>query len=225
MKLRPAQSFLGCSSLLVGVEVTCALTLFWQILSIAVCSSARPLRAFGLVFPPEAQVFIASWAFVGLPLTVLGGVGALHRIEGNLRVFFFYSAATFVLTLTLPIWILSTNSLCDVVVDPALQRQGTAFVCGFADTFVFTWSLILLLTHLYLVYTVWSLAEDIRLIPNPELMMYEDALRAAKTIPYEEEAGPTVSNMVYGLHGDASARGQMPPPMQGGPRSTRTAYP
>jgi len=196
MKLKPAQTFLGFASLLAGVEATCAITLFWQILLIAVCSSSEPLRAFGLVFPPEVQVFAASWAFVGIPAVVAGGVGALHRIEGNVRLFFHYSAGTFVISCILPVWILSTNSMCDVVVDPALQKQGAAFVCGFADTFVLTWSLIGVLTHMYVVYIVWSCAEDIRLIPNPELMRYEDALRMAKLMPDpEEDLGPSAQNL------------------------------
>jgi len=187
MKLKPAQSFLGCTSLLLGVEAIASVALIVEIGFIAVCSSSQPLQVLGFVVSPNLQVFAASWAFIGLPITVAGGVGVLHRIEGNVRLFFFYMAGSFVVGLLIPISLLTSKSLCDIIVDPEMQSQGTSFVCGFAETFVAAWTLMACLTHVYMVYIVWSAAEDIRLIPNPEMMRYEDALKSANLMPFEQQ--------------------------------------
>lgn len=89
---------------------------------------------------------------------------------------FYYQAASFSVGLLIPIWFLTSSSMCDLVVAPEVQNQGSAFICGFTDSFVFAWSLMLALVHAYIVYIIWSAAEDIRLFPNPELMQYEDSL-------------------------------------------------
>jgi len=190
MKLRPAKSFLGCCSLMLGIEAACALNLIFQIIAIAICSSTRPINFAGLTVSPMLQVLTASWAFVGIPITIAGGVGALHRIGGNIWMLFYYQAASFSVGLLIPIWFLTSSSMCDLVVAPEVQNQGSAFICGFTDSFVFAWSLMLALVHAYIVYIIWSAAEDIRLFPNPELMQYEDALRGINLPDADQAPGP-----------------------------------
>lgn len=180
MKVRPSQTCCGCCSLLVGVEATCFITLLSEIIAIAACSSAVPVQILGLVVPPYAQVLAASWAFVGIPIVIAAGVGALYRIEQSLRIFFVYLLISFFLGLIVPICLLLSGSLCDIVVDPTVQRMGSAFVCGFTDSFVLMWTLIGALCNLYIVYIVWSAAEEIAKAPYPELMRYSDALRSVQ---------------------------------------------
>lgn len=165
---------------MVGVEATCLITLLSEIIAISACSSAVPVQIFGLVVPPYAQVLAASWAFVGIPIVIAAGVGALYRIEQSLRIFFVYLLISFFLGLIVPICLLLSGSLCDVVVDPTVQKMGSAFVCGFTDSFVFMWTLIAAVCNLYIVYIVWSAAEEIAKAPYPELMRYSDALRSVQ---------------------------------------------
>jgi len=176
---------------MLGIEAACGVTLLLQIITIAVCSSARPLKFLGVIFTPWMQVVLASWAFVGIPITIAGGVGALHRIGGNIRALFYYQVASFVVVMIFPIWFLTSSSMCDMVVAPEVQNQGSAFICGFADSFVFAWSLMLGLTHAYIIYIIWSAAEDIRLYPNPELMRYEEALKGTSMPESDQPTGPT----------------------------------
>jgi len=166
-------------SLLVGVVLASLVTLIWSILLIAVCSSAEPIQLAGIIIPPGVQVAAASWAFVGIPCSVVGGVGAVHRIEAAVRGFFLYSCVGFVLSLTGPLWFVFTGSLCDMLVHPDLQSQGTAFVCGFADTIVFVWGVVLTAAQAYMLYIIWSAAEEIAKNPFPELNRFYDALRKA----------------------------------------------
>jgi len=203
--------------LLMGVESICATALIIEIGIIAICSSAEPLRIIGFIVSPDLQVLAASWCFVGIPITVAGGVGVLHRIEQNVRLLFYYMAGTFFVGLAIPLSIFTSKSLCDIVVDPELQNQGTSFVCGFAETFVGAWTLMACLIHLYMVYIVWSAAEDISLVPNPELMRYEDALRGANLMPFEEQPKTLPPEQM------AKAAFPMPQPVSYGTRPTSGA--
>jgi len=175
-KVKHARTSCFGASLLVGVEVTCLVTLLVQIVIIAACSSVERLQILGVIFAPGVQVLAASWAFVGIPIVVAAGVGALYRIEENLRVFFYYMTASMVLSAMAIFWILTHESFCDEVVAHEIRRIGSTFVCGFTDALVLTWGLIGGMLHTYQLYIIWSLAEDIALAPYPELMRYSDAL-------------------------------------------------
>jgi hypothetical protein len=180
MKVRPTQTAFGCFSLAVGVEVICAIVLVNQIIAIAICSSAEPVRLFSLLIQPWQQVFAASWAFVGIPVVINAGVSVLYRVELACRVLFWYLMISFFFGMIVPVWLLLSGSLCNVVVDKEVQEMGSSFVCGFTDAFVMMWSLLAATLHAYLLYIVWSAAEDIARAPYPELMRYSDALRNVK---------------------------------------------
>lgn len=221
MKLRPTKTFLGCCSLVVGVEVFCAAALFVQVVVIAACSSAEPLRFAGVVVSPEVQVLAASWAFIGIPISISGGTGALYRVEPNVRLLLAYASASFVAGLVIPFWFLHSSSVCDLVVAPELQNQGSAFVCGFAETFVFAWSLMSGFSHAYMIYIIWSAAEDMRLFPNPELMRYEEALKSVSFPAVEEPTGPTPEMFAKAAFPASSP--YMPPGGAGGKTTARSA--
>lgn len=180
MKIRPTQTSFGCFSLVVGVEIICALVLVMQIMAIAVCSSAEPVRIFSLLVQPWQQVFAATWAFLGIPITINTGVSVLYRVETAMRTFFWYLMISFFFGMIIPVWLLLSGSLCNAVVDKEVQEMGSAFVCGFTDAFVLMWSLLAATFNAYMLYIVWSAAEDIARAPYPELMRYSDALRNVK---------------------------------------------
>lgn len=212
MNIKLAQSCLGFP-LLVGVEVACLATLCVSVLLIAICSSTEPLEVSSLVIPPWVQVGAASWAFVGIPCSIAAGVGVLHRIEQAVRVFFVFQVVSFCLSLIIPVWFFFTNSLCDVVVHPDLQSQGTAFVCGFANTFIVIWGLMGVMVQIYFLFIIYSAAGDIGENPYPELYRYEDALRSANLPPVRDEERLTpemLSKAAWGV-----------PPVRGGEEGAR----
>lgn len=163
---------------------------------IAICSSEEPVRVFTILVTPFRQVVAAAYCFVGIPVILSAGVGALYRIETSLRIFFGYLCIGFVGALVLPMSYITNGSLCDAAVEPAVQRMGSSFVCGFTDTFGFFWVLIGLLVHMYAIYIIWSAAEDIAATPFPELLKYSEVLRGIKVAlpgpgPYEVGRGAT----------------------------------
>jgi len=177
MKVRPSHTCCGCMSLLVGVEVICLCTLLTCISIISSVSSKGTLKVSTFHVSSTLQVIIGSWAFIGIPITIAAGVGALYRVELPLRGFFFYLLISFFFGVGIPLYFLASGSLCDTMVTPEVQRMGSSFVCGFTDTFTFFWTLIFGVLHAYLIYVVWSAAEEIAEAPYPELMKYSDALK------------------------------------------------
>jgi hypothetical protein len=184
MKLKPTRDCFGVCTLTAGVEVICFAVLVFSLLVISAVSSAEPLQILGLTVPPTLQVAAGAWAFVGIPLAIMAGVGALYQVESNLRLFFCYLLASFFVGAVIPVWLLLTGSVCGVVVDREVQQMGSAFVCGFTDAFVFAWSLIIGLAHLYVLYVVWSAYQESK--DPEELLRYERKLRELQ----EQRPGP-----------------------------------
>jgi hypothetical protein len=162
---------------LLGVQAISLLTLLSNISVIASVSSRGQLRVSSFYLSVQLQMLAGTWAFLGIPIAVCAGVAALYRMETPLRVFFLYLLVSFFFGISIPIWFLASGSLCDTVVTPEVQQMGSSFVCGFTDTFTFFWTLIGGVLHAYLVYIVWSAAEEISEAPQPELMKYSDALK------------------------------------------------
>lgn len=172
----------------------CAIVLIQQILAIAICSSSEPVRIFSLLVMPWQQVLAASWAFVGIPIVINAGVSVLYRVELAVRVLFWYLMISFFFLMIVPVMLLLSGSICNVVVNKEVQEMGSAFVCGFTDAFVLMWSLLAATFHAYLLYVVWSAAEDIARAPYPELMRYSDALRNVK-VPEPPKGGYPLSSV------------------------------
>jgi len=164
-------------SLLIGVEIIALLSLLTSISIISSVSSKATLQVSTFTVSPTLQIAVGSWGFVGIPLSIAAGVAALYRVETPLRIFFLYLLVSFFFGIGIPIWFLASGSLCDTVVTPEVQRMGSSFVCGFTDTFTFFWTLILGVLHAYLVYVVWSAAEEVAEAPFPELQKYSEALK------------------------------------------------
>lgn len=160
---------------------------------------------------PDLQMVLGTWAFIGIPITISAGVAALYRVELPLRVFFMYHLVSFFFGVGIPIAFLASGSLCDTIVTPEVQRMGSSFVCGFTDTFTFFWTLMCGVIHAYMIYIVWSAAEEICEAPYPELMKYSDALRGV----YMPDPPQDQQYTLGAPRGAAFAPGTMPPGMMG----------
>jgi hypothetical protein len=174
MKVIASRTFCGCATLYVGVLLTCLINFLLAIFFVAIASSREPLLILGLTIPPLPQVLIASWFLVGIPILFVAGFGAVYRIEGTLRFYANYMVLSWLLGTTVAAWFLMSGSACDQMVDPEVQRMGSAFVCTFADVGILVWTLVLGMCHLYMTWIVWSAAEEIAAEKYPKLMRYTD---------------------------------------------------
>jgi len=184
--VRPSHTCCGCVSLTIGVEFICLLTLLTCISILSSVSSRTEVKVSTFALPPEVQVVLGAWAFIGIPIAISSGCAVLYRVELPLRAFSMYLLVSFFFGVGIPLWFLLSGSLCETLVTPEVQKMGSSFVCGFTDTFTFFWTLIFGVLHAYLIYIVWSAAEEIALAPYPELMKYSNALKHV----YQPEAPP-----------------------------------
>lgn len=214
MRLRPSHTFCGCATLLVGVEVICLLTLLTNISIIAAVTSSSTMKVSSFTLSSTTQIWLGTWAFIGIPVTIVAGVAALYRIEMPLRAMFFYLTASFFIYIGLPLYLLASGSLCDTVVTPEVQRMGSAFVCGFTDSLTFFWTLVLGTLDTYLLYIVWSAAEEIAEAPYPELMKYSEALKSINVPDAPQGYGYSMGNnrgAALMTQGPMSGEGMMGP--------------
>eukprot|EP00933_Yihiella_yeosuensis_P049993 TRINITY_DN47762_c0_g1_i1.p1 TRINITY_DN47762_c0_g1~~TRINITY_DN47762_c0_g1_i1.p1 ORF type:complete len:280 (+),score=39.33 TRINITY_DN47762_c0_g1_i1:101-940(+) len=202
LKFHPCHTAFGVCTLFVGVEASVLVGLILEVIAISICSADQAVKIGGLKLSPTIQVICASWAFIGIPVTVSAGVGALYRIDHLVRIFFWYLLCSFPLGVLIPLWLLMNGDVCDTVVDAEVQRMGSAFVCGFTDTFVFMWTMVAGLFHLYVTYVIWSAAEDIRESNYPILSKYANKMQNVAEKPTKGSAEPYTS---YGTQHPALA--------------------
>merc|ERR1719408_573246 len=167
------------------------------------------------------QVLAAAWALIGIPVIIGAGVGALYRIEANLRLYVMYMAMSLVFGAFFALRVLVNGAMCGTIATKEVQRMGSVFVCGFVDVFQFFWMLILGLIHVYFMYVVWSAAEEVAQTSFPELLRYTDALRAVKAPVPPKGPQPVGSRPSVAFPYAAPAPNT---PLMAGPAQTETQY-
>jgi hypothetical protein len=210
--------FCGCVSLVTGVEAVAFVTLLYCVCTISLCSSKESLAIFGVVIHPFFQVIAGTWALFGIPLAINAGVGVLYRIETSLRMFLYYQSVSLLAGLLFPSALILSGSLCATVADKAVQRMGTSFACGVVDVFTFFWLALVGIIHAYLIYVIWSAAEEIRVCPFPELEKYRQHLKENRFMPAKGPQAQTgfredVAQMQVRAYGAAPVIGALPPQM------------
>jgi len=168
-----ATDFGGAMSLTGGVLVIGVCNLLFNIMLISGASSTDYIDLVGIRITPTVQILNSAWSLAGVPIIVGAGVGALYRVEAHLRVYFSYLAASYVWNSLWVTHFLMHGSICSTIVDPELQRMGTAFVCGFTDTFIFFLMMVAAVVGAFFVWIVWSAAEEVKSSQMPELIPFK----------------------------------------------------
>jgi len=183
-------------------------------MNIAVASSIEPIMISGVEISPFAQIVNAAWSLVGIPIIVGAGVGMLYRMEAQLKMYFNYMVVSFLGAFFWWTSFLFSGSICQTIVNRDVQRMGTAFVCGFTDTFVFFWMLLVLVILAYFIYMVWSAAQEVKESSYPNLMRYSGAIKGEQVpLPTQSLAGPAPPPQM----GMPPGMPMSAPPMMGGP--------
>merc|ERR1719387_3279537 len=139
----------------------------------------------------------------------------LYRIESHLKIYFYYLVASAFIGTFWWISFLFSGTIGQTIVSRDVQRMGTAFVCGFTDTFVFFWMLLVLVLLCYCIYMVWSAAEDANGGGYPDLMKYGGAIKGhSMPLPMQSLGGNGPRGMGGGFGGPGGF--QSAPPMMGG---------
>merc|ERR1711939_1197861 len=101
------------------------------------CTSVGSIKLVGIEIPPWKQVVGATWALVGMPVIIQGGVGALYRIQGPVMQYCFYLVATCVLDIAFLLTLFYEADMCTTVMPSEYVKMGSHFVCGFTDSLLF----------------------------------------------------------------------------------------
>lgn len=174
-RMEAAEGCCGVVPLLLATEMICA---FHMAINTLVVYNTGDSEIAGVKISAHAQIGNCTWALIGVPVIICGGVGALYRLEKLVRTYCYYMCVSLILGIFWTFeWIL-TGQACNTLVDPGMQRLGSSFTCGFAVAFLCFWLLWVLWFWSYLTYIVWSAAEEVRLSEYPDVAFFETMLRA-----------------------------------------------
>jgi hypothetical protein len=157
--LKPLRLAFGSMSLVVGVQLICLVHIVCAIVILYCCTSVAPITLVGIVIDPWKQVVGATWALLGMPLIIQGGVGALYRIKAPVMNYFYYLLATCALDMAFLLTLFYEADMCKSVMPKEYISMGPNFVCGFSDSLLFLGFMFFGLVFLYFCFIVWSMAK------------------------------------------------------------------
>jgi hypothetical protein len=124
MGVRPATTAFGCFSLLGGVTIVCAITLFESVLTLGEVNS----------FESQKDVWEGTLSLIGIVVAIIGGVAVLYRIEYALRVYLWFLCFSFVFYLFINFrWVLLLSPIyvyCIYIVWSACEEVS---MCEFPE--------------------------------------------------------------------------------------------
>mmetsp|Transcript_18285 Transcript_18285/g.55187 ORF Transcript_18285/g.55187 Transcript_18285/m.55187 type:complete len:242 (+) Transcript_18285:74-799(+) len=193
--VRPMNMFCCGFPLTLGVILIMVFNLLQSLFYIATsfCNVILKIPTFGVEGGPMTQTFNGSWAMLGLPFIVVGFWGVAARLETHVRMYFGYLLATFAIDLGFLVANFLVQDVCEEV-PTILRRHGNAFACGFMRTASVLVVALWVCIESYLVFTVWSLCEDLKAAPSGSAL--PDLLRTARESHKHEHRG--LADVLYG---------------------------
>lgn len=192
--VKPLRLAFGAMSLVVGVQLICLIHIICGIAILMVCTSVGSIKLVGIEIPPWKQMVGASWALIGMPIIIQGGVGALYRVNTPVMNYFYYLFATCVLDLAFLLSLFYEADMCSAVMPSEYISMGPSFVCGMTDAGLFLGFLFFGIVFLYFCFVVWSCAQEISGW-QPALIKKDEAPPEYDEEEYEEYLEPTAENM------------------------------
>merc|ERR1740138_154576 len=117
-----------------------------------------------------SQMFYTAWCLVGIPIILAAALGVVQRTEASLRVYLFYLTSCFLLNACwLGYFILLTDPCQQAVGDilrVVTEHYGQSFFCGAAQIASYLFMGAAIILHVYCMWVVWSLCEDVHLGAN-----------------------------------------------------------
>lgn len=177
--ISPAPGVMGFVSLTFVVEAVCLIHLIVCIVFLSSASSQHSFHLAGVTVYPAIQCVNAAWFLLGMPVIVLGGVGAVYRIEKHLTYYLNYLLGSFIVCLVWFCVFAKFGSVCHTH-QPGFGSELTAsFVCGVTDGFVLFWILCLLAVVGFAGFIVWSMIEYVKQRCETELLRYQEPWNCA----------------------------------------------
>mmetsp|Transcript_32774 Transcript_32774/g.59917 ORF Transcript_32774/g.59917 Transcript_32774/m.59917 type:complete len:240 (+) Transcript_32774:102-821(+) len=173
----PAPSVFGSISLTAAVETICLGHLFICLVLISLPNSMASISMAGVMVSPLVQCAMGAFGLIGIPFIIVGGVGAVYRVEGHLKAYLAYLIAFLIVSILWFFVFLEYGSACTTV-NP--NSSGNAsFVCGVSNGMVVFWALVAIGFTIFAIYITWSMAKYVKLRLESELLHYQEPWAAA----------------------------------------------
>jgi len=173
--ITPAPSVLGGCSLLSAVELICLAHLITCIIVITTASSTTSVDYAGVRISGYMQCINAAWFLLGIPIIIVGGVGAVFRVESQLRMYLAYLCVTFLVVLFwLGIFIFYGNACNTLQPTSGQYKKQALMVCQAGNGMVIFWMLVLVGLVAGAIYLVWSMTQYVKTRLMNELLRYQE---------------------------------------------------
>mmetsp|Transcript_11061 Transcript_11061/g.18284 ORF Transcript_11061/g.18284 Transcript_11061/m.18284 type:complete len:241 (-) Transcript_11061:41-763(-) len=177
--VKPAPGVLGGVSLLTAIELICLVHLIVCMVIVCNASSTTPVDYAGVRISGYMQCINAAWFLLGIPLIIIGGVGAVFRVEQQLKVYLAYLVATvFVIVAWIFIFLRYGNACNTIQPISGSYKQQALMVCQASNGIVIFMMLVLFGVVLGCIYLVWSMMEYVKNRHAAELLRYQEPWEA-----------------------------------------------
>lgn len=179
--ITPAPSMIGGISLLAAVEMIIAIHFLTCLYIVFNADSTESTIVGGVRVSPYMQCINASWFLLGLPIIIVGGVGACYRVESQLKAYLYYMVGTLLVTIIWLLIFLVIGSSCntrEMTPWPASYLRASDIapivICRTANSMVTVYMLFLVLLVAGAVYLVWSMLLWVQGRLATELLRYQE---------------------------------------------------
>jgi len=181
--ITPAPGVLGGCSLLTAVEGICLVHLITCIAVVSMASSTTSIDYAGVRISGYMQCINAAWFLLGIPMIIIGGVGAVFRVEFQLKVYLGYLVGTlFVVMAWLGVFVRYGNACNTIQPTSGAYKKQALMVCQASNGMVIFWMLVLVGIVAGAVYLVWSMAEYVKSRLLVELLRYQEPWEAVASL-------------------------------------------
>jgi len=173
--ITPAPGVLGGCSLLTAVEFICLVHLIVCIVIVSTASSVTSVDYAGVRISGYMQCINAAWFLAGIPVIIVGGVGAVFRVAFQLKVYLAYLVVTFFVVLFwLGVLIIYGNACNTILPTSGQYKKQALMVCQAGNGMVIFWMLVLVGVVAGSIYLVWSMLQYVNQRLLTELLRYQE---------------------------------------------------
>jgi len=170
----------GGFSLLTAVELICLANIIISVVVVSLASSTTPVDWAGVRISGYMQCINAAFFLLGIPMSIIGGVGAVYRVESQLRWYSYYLVASLLVIVGWLLILIFLGNSCSTVAPMSAQFRRQAFPqCNGAvgiNIFGLVMAFVLVSCAVYL---VWSMIQYVRERSRTELYRYMEPWQRA----------------------------------------------
>jgi hypothetical protein len=174
---------IGGVSLLTAIELICLADLIVCIVILCMADSTTSADIGGVRVSGYFQCVNGAWFLLGIPLSIIGGVGAVFRVEKHIQAYLYYLWGTVVVACVWAYIFITYGSACNT-----LQPSSGAFkkqammVCQSGNGLLIFWMLTTVGILLGCIYLMWSMLQYCKECHATEILSYQEPWMAVSML-------------------------------------------